>query len=124
MVRFKRLFTQACHLAETKGRIAELPGVGRALEQDMLYAIMHCVAGGISGETHEARRHHAAIMARFEEALNTLADDRPSMSRLCAEIGVAERTLRMCCAEFLGISPTRYFLLQRLNKARAALQRR
>jgi len=123
MVRFKRLFAQACHRAETKGRIAELPGVGRALEQDMLYAIMHCVAGGISGGTHEARRHHAAIMARFEEALSKLADDRPSMSRLCAEIGVAERTLRACCAEFIGISPTRYFLLQRLNKARAALQR-
>jgi transcriptional regulator GlxA family with amidase domain len=29
----------------------------------------------------------------------------------------------MCCAEFLGMSPTRYFLLRRLNMARSALQR-
>jgi transcriptional regulator GlxA family with amidase domain len=29
----------------------------------------------------------------------------------------------MCCAEFLGVSPTRYLLLQRLNKARSALRR-
>ena len=36
---------------------------------------------------------------------------------------MAERTLRMCCAKFLGVSPTRYLLLQRLNKARAALRR-
>jgi AraC-like DNA-binding protein len=123
IVRFRRLFRQACHLAEARRKIAELPEAARALEQDMLHAIIHCLAGGISGETLKARNHHAAVMARFEEALSKLADDRPSMSRLCAEIGVAERTLRMCCAEFLGISPTRYLLLQRLNKARAALQR-
>jgi transcriptional regulator GlxA family with amidase domain len=42
---------------------------------------------------------------------------------LCAEIGVPERTLRLCCAEFLGLSPTRYVLLRRLNKARSALRR-
>jgi transcriptional regulator GlxA family with amidase domain len=74
-------------------------------------------------KTHKARSHHTAVMVRFEETLSKLADDRPSVSRLCAEIGVAERTLRMCCAEYLGVGPTRYLLLQRLNKARAALQR-
>lgn len=38
------------------------------------------------------------------------------MPKLCAEIGMAERTLRMCCSEILGVSPTRYLLLQRLNE--------
>lgn len=124
MVRFQHLFRHACHLAGARRRIAELPEVARALEQQMLHAIVHCLTGGHdAGETHKARSHHAAVMACFEEALSKLADDRPSMSRLCAEIGVAERTLRMCCAEFLGMSPMRYLLLQRLNKARAALQR-
>src|SRR5262249_34884981 len=46
-----------------------------------------------------------------------------NLPALCAEIGVAERTLRMCCAEFLGVSPMRYLLLRRLNKARSALRR-
>jgi len=45
------------------------------------------------------------------------------MPKLCAEIGMAERTLRMCCSEILGVSPTRYLLLQRLNEARSALRR-
>ncbi|OAF02974.1 hypothetical protein AYJ54_25610 [Bradyrhizobium centrolobii] len=62
-------------------------------------------------------------MVRFEEALSKRIDQKLNMPTLCAEIGVAERTLRMCCAEFLGVSPTRYLLLQRLNKARAALRR-
>lgn len=121
VLRFQRLFRQACYLAGNK--MVELPEVARALEQEMLHAIIHCLATDNAGEPVEARRRHAAVMVRFEETLSKLANDRPSMSRLCAEIGVAERTLRMCCAEFLGLSPTRYLFLQRLNKARAALQR-
>ena len=35
---------------------------------------------------------------------------------------MTERTLRSCCAEFLGMSPTRYVLLRRLNRARVALR--
>jgi transcriptional regulator GlxA family with amidase domain len=45
------------------------------------------------------------------------------MPELCAAIGVSERTLRVCCAELLGMSPTRYLLLRRLNMARSALRR-
>jgi transcriptional regulator GlxA family with amidase domain len=62
-------------------------------------------------------------MVRFEKTLSKRIDEKVSMPALCAEIGVSERTLRLCCAEFLGVSPTRYVLLQRLNKARSALRR-
>ena len=44
------------------------------------------------------------------------------MPELCALIGVTERTLRSCCAEFLGISPSRYVLLRRLKRVRIALR--
>jgi AraC-like DNA-binding protein len=42
---------------------------------------------------------------------------------MCAEIGVPERTLRACCTEVLGMSPSRYLRLRRLNMVRTALQR-
>jgi AraC-like DNA-binding protein len=121
MSRFQRLFRQACQLAGKK--IIELPEVARALEHEMLHAIVHCLASHEADETFMARRRHADVMARFEEAMNRHVDEKPNMPTLCAEIGVAERTLRMCCAEFLGMSPTRYLLLQRLNKVRTALRR-
>jgi transcriptional regulator GlxA family with amidase domain len=44
------------------------------------------------------------------------------LSKLCELIEVSERTLRSCCAEFLGISPSRYVLLRRLQVARIALR--
>jgi transcriptional regulator GlxA family with amidase domain len=62
-------------------------------------------------------------MDRFEQALSKRIDQKLEMPALCAEIGVPERSLRACCAKLLGVSPTRYFLLRRLNKARSALRR-
>jgi AraC-like DNA-binding protein len=123
-LRFHRLFRQACRLAETGKDLIRHPEVARALEQEMLHALVHCLAGEHETDAiARARHHHAAVMARFEEALTKHIDQKLNMPALCAEVGVAERTLRMCCTEFLGVSPTRYLLLQRLNRARAALRR-
>jgi transcriptional regulator GlxA family with amidase domain len=62
-------------------------------------------------------------MVLFEDALTAHIGPRLNMSALCSEIGVPERTLRVCCTEFLGMSPIRYFLMRRLNMARSALRR-
>ncbi len=124
VLRFRRLFAQACSRANAaRHKSIERSEVARALEQELLSATIHCLATNETGNNSRTRHHHGAIMVRFEEALNKHIDQKPSMPSLCAEIGVPERTLRMCCAEFLGVSPTRYLLLRRLNKARAALRR-
>ena len=69
------------------------------------------------------RQRHAMIMARFEKVLDAQSDRQLSMAELCAGTGVPERTLRLCCHEFLGLSPTAYVRLRRLNLVRAALLR-
>ncbi|WP_375788407.1 helix-turn-helix domain-containing protein [Bradyrhizobium sp. Pha-3] len=121
--RFQRLFAQACHLAEARQKLIERPEVARALEQEMLHAIINCLVANETYGNAKTRHHHAAVMVRFEEALDKHIDQKLSMPALCAELGVPARTLRMCCADFLGVSPTRYLLLQRLNQARSALRR-
>ncbi len=121
--RFLSLFKQACRLTETRAKLIERPEIARALEQEMLHAIIHCLVADEADDHPRGRHHHAAVMNRFEEKLSQRVDQRIHIPALCAEIGVAERTLRMCCAEFLGVSPTRYLLLRRLNKARSALRR-
>jgi AraC-like DNA-binding protein len=121
--RFHTLFRHARHLAETGQKSIERPEVARALEQEMLHAIVHCLAADEVDDNYKTRDQHAAVMARFEESLGNHLDQKLNMPALCAKIGVAKRTLRMCCAEFLGVSPTRYVLLRRLNRARSALRR-
>jgi AraC-like DNA-binding protein len=124
VLRFQHLFAQACRLAEAAGqKLIERPEVARALEQELLHAIINCLMANETDDNPRTRLNHAAVMIRLEEALNKRIDQKINMSTLCAEIGVPERTLRMCCAEFLGVSPTRYLMLQRLNKARRALRR-
>ncbi|WP_084799665.1 helix-turn-helix transcriptional regulator [Bradyrhizobium sp. Ai1a-2] len=122
--RFRLLFREACHLAETGRKLIERPEVARALEQELLHAIINCLTSAdIDNSNSKTRHHHTAVMSRFEDGLSKRIDQRLKMPALCAEIGVPERSLRMCCAKFLGVSPARYLLLRRLNQARSALRR-
>jgi len=123
VLRLQRLFAHACHLAEAKRKLIERPEVAITLEQEMLHAIIRCVAADEMDYNSKTRHHHAAVMVRFEETLARLIDQKFNMPALSAEVGVPERTLRMCCAEFLGVSPTRYLLLRRLSKVHWALRR-
>jgi len=119
-LRFQHLFREACLVAETKYRFTEQPEVARTLEQQLFHAIIDCVS---ADQTRQRRQRHATVMVRFEEALSQHIGHKLSLPMLCAEIGVPERTLRMCCTNFLAVSPLRYLMLQRLNQARAELRR-
>jgi|GraSoi2013_100cm_1033763.scaffolds.fasta_scaffold00440_10 AraC-like DNA-binding protein len=121
--RLLRLHSKVCRLAETRKQLIFHPEVARSIEQELLYALVYCLmADGASGDL-ETRRRHADIMVRFEHALTAHVGPQLNMPELCAALGVSERTLRVCCNEFLGMSPTRYHLLRRLNTVRSALQR-
>jgi AraC-like DNA-binding protein len=123
---FQHVFRQACHLAEAGQKLIDRPEVARALEQEMLHVIVNCLATSEVDDnpknSPKTRYHHADVMVRFEETLSKRIDQKLNMPALCAEIGAPERTLRMCCTEFLGVSPMRYLMLQRLNKTRSALR--
>lgn len=116
------LFSRACRLAETEYELIANPEMARALEQELLHALINCLTADDAGVNLKTRQSHADIVVRFEEALAAHSDPHLNMPALCSTIGVPERTLRVCCTEILGISPTRYHLLRRLNMARSALR--
>jgi AraC-like DNA-binding protein len=118
-----RLHTQVCRLAETKPDTIVHRQVARALEHDLLYALVNCLITEEAYRETDARRHHTKIMARFEEVLASPVGAPRSMPEISAAIGVPEQTLRRCCKKFLGMSPGRYARLRRLNLVRAALRR-
>lgn len=117
-----RLHARACRLAETKPELIAHPEVVRALEQDLLHAVVNCLTANGANKYCEPKRHHIKIIARFEDFLAAHCERQIQIPEVCEAIGVSERTLRMCCAEFLGMGPNRYVRLQRLNRVRAALR--
>jgi AraC-like DNA-binding protein len=121
--RLLRLHAEACRLAETKPEMIAHREVARALEQDLIHTLVNCLANGVTHGYSARNRHRANIIGRFEDVLAEHPERHLQISELCAAIGVPERTLRMCCAEFLGMSPARYVRLRRLNAVRAALRR-
>ncbi|MBI2738851.1 MAG: AraC family transcriptional regulator [Rhodospirillales bacterium] len=121
--RFRRLHAQACRLVQSKPDVASHPEVTRALKQDLVHALIDALAGNEPQDGDLKRWRHADVMSRFEQVLACRPDRSLSMADLCAAIGVPERTLRMRCSEFLGMSPLAYVRLRRLNLARRALLR-
>jgi AraC-like DNA-binding protein len=118
-----RLHSRVCRLAEVRHHLISNAEVIRSMEQELLHALVKCLTSDDTGWKEKPRSHHAEIMLRFEDALRVRRGSQLDIPDLCATLGVPERTLRMCCTDFLGVSPTRYFLLRRLNKARLALLR-
>jgi AraC-like DNA-binding protein len=121
MARLRRLHAQACRLAETRPKVLAHPEVARAIEQGLIHALVTCLAAK-ARDGGAARRQHTRIMVRFEDVLAERPNRQLPLPELCALIGVSERTLRSCCIEFLGISPSRDVLLRRLQAARIALR--
>jgi AraC-like DNA-binding protein len=118
----QRLYAQACRLAETKPDIVAHKEVARALEEDLLYALTHCLIDEGARRDRGPKRHRVLAMARFEDVLSFHCHRPLPLPELCAAIGVAERTLRNCSAQFLRMSPVTYSRLRRLNLVRTALR--
>jgi AraC-like DNA-binding protein len=118
----RQLHADACRLAEKKPELIAHPEVARALEQDLIHALVTCLSIGAHCRHLAPRHHRAHIMRQFEEALTAHSERVPHLPDLCEAIGVPERTLRAFCAEFLGMSPIRYLRLRRLGMVWAALR--
>ena len=64
---------------------------------------------------------HASVLKQFEELLESRSDSALYMNDVCAELGVAGRTLRFVCAKYLGVSPQQYLHSRRMHLARRML---
>jgi AraC-like DNA-binding protein len=122
MARLRRLHTQVCRLAETKPKLLAHAEVARAIEQGLIQALVACLTANKMRADDPTKRRHASIMKRFEEVLAEHLSEPLRTTELGELIGVTERTLRSCCAEFLSMSPVRYVLLRRLARARVVLR--
>jgi len=123
VTRLLRLHAQAARLAERRPRIVMHSEIARALEHDLIPAVIQCLTTGTVEENTPAMQSRAAIMVGFEEVLAARGEGPLHMPELCATIGVSEQALRSCCKEFIGLSPIQYLRRRRLELVHTALRR-
>jgi AraC-like DNA-binding protein len=121
MVRLRQLHDAACSLAADAPDILAHPEVAKAMEQELIQAMVGCLAEAPTTERKTGSHLRMPVMQRFERAIGEAEGQPLYLTEVCARIGVQERTLRNHCLEYLGISPHRYLWLRRMHQARRAL---
>jgi AraC-like DNA-binding protein len=122
LARLRYLHSRLAVLAKVTGQRV-VPAAAQIRLEEMLIEIMldNITKAEMRPDTI-ARQHHHLIISRFFEALDERPGSSLSMPDLSRKIGVSSRTFRMACQEQLGVSPTHYLLLRRMQLARNALQ--
>jgi AraC-like DNA-binding protein len=123
LVELLGLHARIAHLVETRPVTIGHPEVDRALEEEMLHALVTCLDDRDAYDGPNTDQHCLQIMRQFEEVLANRPEHRLRVPDVCAILGVTEPALRTCCDAFLGINPSHYLLLRRLKLAQAAMLR-
>lgn len=103
--RLLRLHDAAHHLAETVPDILQHAEVARTIDEELVRALVQCLAESAAFKADRFHRYQSAVMKRFEEFLEANEDRPLHMTEICGSIGVSGKTLRLHCLERLGISP-------------------
>jgi AraC-like DNA-binding protein len=123
MERLLKLHEMAGSFAKTMPELFELPEVVRAIEQQLIHALVRCLTDGNVSTIKRGTLYHKVIVARFEEFMEANPNTPLYLTEVCAAVGAAERTLRAACEEHVGMGPIRYLTLRRMHLVRRGLLR-
>jgi AraC-like DNA-binding protein len=121
LARLRTLHAAAGQLAATVPDVLARPEVARAMERELVGAMVRCLTVGEIVSDKAPGHRRIPVMRRFEQILNEGREKPLYVTEISAAIGVSVRTLRQHCLEHLGMSPHRYLWLRRMNLARRAL---
>jgi AraC-like DNA-binding protein len=123
MSRLLHLHNAVTELVTTVPDVLARPEVAKALEQELVPAMLLCLTNQTVRDGGGIRGYHQRmpIMRKFEQAVSERPNEPLYVAEICAAIGVQERTLRNHCLYHVGMSPHRYLWLRRMNQARRAL---
>ena len=119
--RLLQLHARAVRIAETVSDTIAHPEVARALDQDLIWALVTALQQGNSSADLGEGRRCRDILNELEDALAGSAE-LARVPDVCRALGVSARTLRACCSRVLGMSAGRYMLLHRLRQVCRALR--
>ena len=118
--RLERLHARVCRVVERNLDSLSNREVVRALEQDLIWALISCLAHGKVQKDHSRSDQ---VLSAFEDILAIEPHKLLRSREVCAALGISEATLKAACTRTLGMSPGRYQRLRRLKLIRAELVR-
>ena len=119
--RLVSLMNDVERLAREEPWVVQMPEPAKALQGTIIEALLACLTLGQPSRDRVAPGRHRRIVARLERALRERPEEMLSLPDLCAEVGVAERTLNLACQEFLGQGAMQYARGCRLDHVRQTL---
>jgi AraC family ethanolamine operon transcriptional activator len=119
--RLIRLSTRIRRIAEHDPTRLLRPAARTTLSGLLGQALTACLLAGRLEPDFIAGGRRRRIMARLDEIGETHVHTPLTLAELCGALGVNARTLRLITHEYVGIGPTQYLRLHRLNRARRAL---
>jgi AraC-like DNA-binding protein len=93
------------------------------LEQQLMHAVVECLASSFADKGTPSQRRHQDIMAAFEGLLRAQMDQDMHVTEICTALGVSDRLLRSLCAEHLGMGPIGYAKRRRMSLVHRAFLR-
>lgn len=115
------LWLKAANDAALRGEALD-PAILRGI---LLHSVLHIATAQEDDAAPSANERSRSLqigrMARAYVEDRLEADVPPTVIDICASIGVSERALQYAFREYVGLSPTVYFRMCRLNRVRATL---
>jgi AraC-like DNA-binding protein len=119
----RSLHAAATRIAGTRPQLFANVQAAHGLEQQLIHAIVDCLAAGSVGMGNATTRRHQNIMARFERLLHVEPGRDMRIPDICAALEISERLLRSLCTQHLGMGPVRYDHIRRMSLVRRSLLR-
>jgi len=94
ITRLRTLHTAVCQFARYTPETLANPAMARALEQELVHALVTCLTEQRPANTKYASAGHANVVDRFRDFLGERGYESVYLAEICAAIGVSERTLR------------------------------
>jgi len=116
----RHLHRAAIRMAEARAGALTDAQAAHGLEQQLLHVLIECLSTGLTDSETSSARRHRDILARFEELL--VAEPSLRMAEICAALDISGRILRECCKEHLGMGPSGYRRLRRMQQVHRALR--
>jgi AraC-like DNA-binding protein len=115
----RELHRAAIRAAEIRAGLLADGQAAHGLEQQLIHALVDCLSAEPPDEDMSEQRRRD-VLARLEDLLEMQPFLR--VAEICAASGVSNGMLRNSCEEHLGVSPSSYLRLYRMQQVHRALR--